>query len=167
MSRALTSSRDGHVYEFAPTMEPVYEAADGESLTIETIDSLNGAIQTDDDRLDAIPEEVNAATGPIAVEGASPGDVLAVEIEDVRVTEDRGRVLTAPGSAFCRTIPRSNTRRRGSPEVDAEGASEQIDFEGIDVPIEPVIGTIGVATAEDRSRRSPRTTTAATSTRPT
>jgi len=32
--------------------------------------------------------------------------------------------------------------------VDAEGASEQIDFEGIDVPIEPVIGTIGVATAE-------------------
>jgi len=55
MSRALTSSRDGHVYEFAPTMEPVYEAADGESLTIETIDSLNGAIQTDDDRLDAIP----------------------------------------------------------------------------------------------------------------
>lgn len=148
MSRALTSSRDGHVYEFAPTMEPVYEAADGESLTIETIDSLNGAIQTDDDRLDAIPEEVNAATGPIAVEGASPGDVLAVEIEDVRVTEDRGRVLTAPGFGLLQDDPEIEHPATRITEVDAEGASEQIDFEGIDVPIEPVIGTIGVATAE-------------------
>lgn len=130
MSRALTSSRDGHVYEFAPTMEPVYEAADGESLTIETIDSLNGAIQTDDDRLDAIPEEVNAATGPIAVEGASPGDVLAVEIEDVRVTEDRGRVLTAPGFGLLQDDPEIEHPATRITEVDAEGASEQIDFEG-------------------------------------
>jgi len=73
MPRETVSHRDGHVYEFAPEMEPVYTAADGESLTIETIDSLNGA---NPDRrrtgLDEIPEEVNAATGPIAVEGRLP-----------------------------------------------------------------------------------------------
>lgn len=44
------------MYEFAPEMDPVYVAEDGESLTIETIDSLNGAIQTDEDRLTAISE---------------------------------------------------------------------------------------------------------------
>jgi len=93
--------------------------------------------------------------------------VLAVEIEDVRVTEDRGRVLTAPGFGLLQDDPEIEHPATRITEVDAEGASEQIDFEGIDVPIEPVIGTIGVATAEDRSRRSPRTTTAATSTRPT
>ncbi|PAU83223.1 acetamidase [Halorubrum salipaludis] len=151
MSRDRISHRDGHVYEFAPAMDPVYEAADGESLTIETVDSLNGAIQTDDDLLDAIPEEVNAATGPIAVAGASPGDVLAVEIEDVRVTEDVGRVLTAPGFGLLQDDPDIDHPATRITEVDAEsdGSSGGIDFEGIDVPIEPVIGTIGVATAEE------------------
>ncbi|MDZ5812628.1 acetamidase/formamidase family protein [Halorubrum sp. AD140] len=156
MSRELVSHRDGHVYEFSPEMEPIHEAADGESLTIETIDSLNGAIQADADLLDAIPEEVNAATGPIAVEGASPGDVLAVEIEDVRVTEEVGRVLTAPGFGLLRDDPdieHPATRiTRVDAESDRDGETEKegngsIDFEGIDVPIDPVIGTIGVATA--------------------
>lgn len=152
MTREAISHRDGHVYEFAPAMEPVYEAADGESLTIETIDSLNGAIQTDDDLLDAIPEEVNAATGPIAVEGARPGDVLAVEIEDVRVTEELGRVLTAPGFGLLQDDPDIEHPATRVTEVDSGGtlaAAESIEFEGIDVPIEPVIGTIGVATDEE------------------
>ena len=151
MSRELVSHRDGHVYEFAPTMDPVYEAEDGESLTIETIDSLNGAIQSEEDRLDAIPEEVNAATGPIAVVGASPGDVLAVEIEAVRVTEEIGRVLTAHGFGLLQDDPDIEHPATRVTEVDAEenGAAGRIAFEGIDVPIEPVIGTIGVATAEE------------------
>ena len=149
MSRDRVSYRDGHVYEFAPAMDPVYEATDGESLTVETIDSLNGAIRSDDDLLDAIPEEVNAATGPIAVEGATPGDVLAVEIEDVRVTEDLGRVLTAPGFGLLQDDPDIDHPATRVTEVDAAaGGAGTIEFEGLDVPIEPVIGTIGVATAE-------------------
>ncbi|QAU14222.1 acetamidase [Halorubrum sp. BOL3-1] len=153
MPRQVVSHRDGHVYEFGPEMDPVYEAADGEPLTIETRDSLNGAIQSDDDLLDAIPDEVNAATGPIAVAGASPGDLLAVEIEDVRVAEDRGRVLTAPGFGLRQDDPEIDRPATRITEVDRDdaGGSEiggggRIDFEGIDVPIEPVIGTIGVAT---------------------
>ena len=146
MSREVVSYDDeGHVYEFAPDMDPVYTATDGESLTIETIDSLNKEIQTDDDLLDAIPEEVNAATGPIAVEGATPGDVLKVEIEDVRVNEDRGRVITAPGFGLLQDdddIAHPATRVT---HVDGD----TIDFDGIDVDIDPVIGTIGVATAEE------------------
>ena len=154
MSREVVSHRDGHVYEFGPEMEPAYEAADGESLTIETIDSLNGEIQEDDDLLDAIPEDVNAATGPIAVTGASPGDVLAVEIEEVRVAEDRGRVLTAPGFGLLQDDPEIDHPATRITEVDAgdgiDAESGTIDFEGIDVPIEPVIGTIGVATDGER-----------------
>ncbi|SFR30835.1 acetamidase/formamidase family protein [Halorubrum sodomense] len=153
MTREVVSHRDGHVYEFGPEMDPVYEAADGESLTIETVDSLNGEIREEGDLLDAIPEEVNAATGPIAVAGASPGDVLAVEIEDVRVAEDRGRVLTAPGFGLLQDDPDIDHPATRITEVEGGGADGSggdaagtIDFEGIDVPIEPVIGTIGVAT---------------------
>ena len=146
MSREVVSYDDeGHVYEFAPEMDPVYTAADGESLTVETIDSLNKEIRTDDDLLDAIPEEVNAATGPIAVEGAAPGDILKVEIEAVRVNEDRGRVITAPGFGLLQDdedIAHPATRVT---HVDGD----TIDFDGIDVAIDPVIGTIGVATADE------------------
>ena len=148
MSRQTVSYQDGHVYEFAPAMDPVYTAADGEALTIETIDSLNGAIQTDDDRLDAIPDEVNAATGPIAVEGATPGDVLAVEIEDVRLNEDRGRVVTAPGFGLLKD--RDDIEHPATRITEVSGsADETVSFEGIDLPIDPVIGTIGVATATE------------------
>ncbi|SDF21288.1 amidase [Halorubrum xinjiangense] len=152
MTRETVTHRDGHVYEFGPAMDPVYEAADGESLTIETVDSLNGEIQADSDLLDEIPEEVNAATGPIAVAGASPGDLLAVEIEDVRVAEDRGRVLTAPGFGLRQDDPEIDhpatriTEVAGGGAADGDARGGAIDFEGIDVPIEPVIGTIGVAT---------------------
>lgn len=84
MSRQVVSHGDGHVYEFSPEI-PVYTAADGESLTVETIDSLDGGIQTDDDRLDSIPEEVNAATGPIA---ADDGTVVGM----VSTTDAIGRL---------------------------------------------------------------------------
>lgn len=145
MSRKTISHRDGHVYEFAPEMEPVYTAADGESLTIETIDSLNKTIETERDLLDEIPEEVNAATGPIAVEGATPGDVLAVEIESVAVAEGHGRVVTAPGFGLLQDD--DDIEHPATRITDVEG--DTIEFEGIDVPIRPVIGTIGVATAEE------------------
>ncbi|KZX50065.1 acetamidase/formamidase family protein [Haloarcula sp. K1] len=147
MTRTVISYEDGHVYEFAPNMEPLYTAADGESLTFETIDSLNKAVQSDADLLDAIPEEVNAATGPVAVEGATPGDVLKVEIEDVRVTEDLGRVITAPGFGLLqdhRDIEHPATRVT---EITDDG--EALSFKDIEVPVDPVIGTIGVATSEE------------------
>ena len=147
MSRTTVSYRDGHIYEFTPDLDPVYTADDGESLTFETIDSLNKTIQADDDLLESIPEEVNAATGPVAVEGAEPGDVLKVEIEDVRVNEDRGRVVTAPGFGLLQDHDDIEHPFTRITPVDDE--TETIDFDGIDVPIDPVIGTIGVATAEE------------------
>jgi amidase len=146
MSREVVSyDDDGHVYEFGPDMESVYTAADSESLTIKTIDSLNKEIQTGSDLLNSIPEEVNAATGPIAVESAEPGDVLKVEIEDVRVNEDRGRVVTAPDFGLLQDDEEIAHPATQITEVNGK----TIDFDGIDVRIDPVIGTIGVATAED------------------
>lgn len=145
MSQTTVSYKDEHIYEFTPDLEPVYTAENGESLTIETIDSLDGTIQENTDILDAIPEEVNAATGPIAIEGAKPGDVLKVTIEDVRVNENRGRVVTAPGFGLLQDhddIEHPLTRI-------TPVQNDSIEFEGLNVEIKPVIGTIGVAPATE------------------
>ncbi|MFA1610690.1 acetamidase/formamidase family protein [Halobellus rubicundus] len=147
MVRTTISYKDGHIYEFSPDIDPIYTAEDGESLTFETIDSLNKEIQSDDDLLDSIPEEVNAATGPVAVEGAEPGDVLKVEIEDVRVNEAQGRVVTAPGFGLLQDNDEIQHPFTRITPVDE--STETIEYDGIDVPIEPVIGTIGVATESE------------------
>lgn len=147
MPRNIISHKDGHVYEFAPDMEPLYTASDGESLTFETIDSLNEAVQSDADLMDAIPEKVNAATGPVAVEGATPGDVLKVEIEDVRVTEDLGRVITAPGFGLLQDHADIEHPATRVTEITDDG--ESLSFKDMEVPVDPVIGTIGVATSEE------------------
>jgi len=145
MSRTTVSHEDGAVYEFAPDMEAVYEAEPGERLTIATRDSLDGAVQSEDDVIEEVPAEVNAATGPIAVEGARPGDVLAVEIEDVRVTEERGRAITIEGFGLLQDHPDVEApRTRMTPVEDGT-----IRFDDLAVPIDPVIGTIGVAPAEE------------------
>ena len=147
MTRNVISYKDGHVYEFAPDMEPLYTAKDGESITFETIDSLNKAVQSDSDLMDAIPEEVNAATGPVAVEGATPGDILKVEIEDVRVNEEQGRVITAPGFGLLQDHEDIEHPATRVTEITKDG--ESLSFKDLEVPIDPVIGTIGVATSEE------------------
>jgi amidase len=145
MARTTIAHDEGVVYEFTPDLDPVYTASDGEQLTFETVDSLNGAVQSDEDLLHEVPEEVNAATGPVAVEGASPGDVLEVEIEDVRVSEDRGRVVTIPGFGLLQDHDDVEApATRVTPVEDGT-----IDFLGESVAIDPVVGTIGVAPETD------------------
>lgn len=147
MSQNTVSYKDGHIYEFTPDLDPIYTAEDGESLTFETVDSLNKEIQSDEDLLHSIPDEVNAATGPVAVAGAEPGDLLKVEIQDIRINESQGRVITAPGFGLLQDhddIEHPFTRITPVNKDD-----ETIGFEGIDVPIKPVIGTIGVATKKE------------------
>ncbi|GAB3676284.1 acetamidase/formamidase family protein [Halopiger thermotolerans] len=155
MSRRRVSHEDGAIYEFAPDLEAVETVEPGAELTIETRDSLDGAIQTESDVIEAVPEEVNAATGPIGVEGAEPGDVLRVEIEDVRLAEDRGRVVTIDGFGLLDgdediEAPRTRITPVSEAGEDGEGGREPtIAFDDLEVPVEPVIGTIGVAPATE------------------
>jgi len=145
MTRETVSHDDGLIFEFTPDLDGAFTASNGDSLTVETIDSLGGAVQDEATVIDEVPEEVNGATGPIEVDGAEPGDVLAVHIDDVRVSEDRGRVTTIPGFGFLHQSDLVEEPRTRITEVDGE----TIDFRGLDVDIAPVIGTIGVAPADE------------------
>lgn len=145
MSRQQISHEQGVIYEFTPDLDAIAEIESGDQIRIETRDSLDGAVQTESDVIESVPEEVNAATGPIAVAGASPGDVLRVEIEAIEIAEDAGRVVTIDGFGLLDGEPGIQApETRMTPAED-----ENLSFEGIDVPIDPVIGTIGVAPRED------------------
>ncbi|XVH31626.1 acetamidase/formamidase family protein [Haloferacaceae archaeon DSL9] len=145
MASQRTIPTDEVVYEFAPEMTPATTLHAGESATVHTRDSLDGAIQSDDDLLTDVPREVNAATGPIEIPEASPGDVLAVELEAIRPAEERGRVLTIPNFGLLHDDEAIEEPRTKITPVDGE----VIRFDDLEVPLDICIGTIGVAPESD------------------
>lgn len=84
---------------FEAALKPVLTIASGDEVTVDTI-SGGPDMLPDRSKFHIPPEmfEVHAKnermlpghilTGPIAVEGAEPGDVLAVEILDVQLRQD-------------------------------------------------------------------------------
>jgi amidase len=72
-------------YTIGPYSDPVLTVRPGDRICIETRDAFDGAIQTEQDK----PTQklrmpfVNPQNGPIIVEGAEPGDTLAVLIEEM------------------------------------------------------------------------------------
>ncbi|HEX4806114.1 MAG TPA: acetamidase/formamidase family protein [Conexibacter sp.] len=84
--------------------EPKLVVKPGERFVVETEDALGGHLRSDDDLPteasfgDALANEAfNACAGPIHVQGARPGDVLVVEIHDIRVA-DQGATCIFEGS---------------------------------------------------------------------
>lgn len=129
------------IYEFTPEMEARWTVPPGTTVTVRTIDSLIGAVETEDDLLHEVPERVNAATGPIAVEGARPGSILKVAIESVRVTDAIGRVTVLPGFGLQHGHDDTDAPRTRIADI-RDGT---VMFEGFELSMSPVIGTIGVA----------------------
>ena len=72
-------------YVYGPYAKPVMAIKPGDIVIAETEDAFGGAIKTERD----MPSQklrmpfVNPQCGPIAVEGAEPGDVLCVAIKSI------------------------------------------------------------------------------------
>lgn len=74
-------------YEFSREREPRIRIDPGETIIVESEDALSGQIRSDADRRDKskVPYS-NPVNGPIYVEGALPGDAVAVTIRAIRPT---------------------------------------------------------------------------------
>ena len=72
-------------YEFSRHNPPRICIEPGETLLVESEDAFSGQIRSDSDRRDKQAKPFgNPQTGPIWIEGAEPGDALAVTIEEIR-----------------------------------------------------------------------------------
>ena len=127
-----------------PDLEPVAVVAPGDVLTLETRDGLDGQLtheSADEDcgRLDdGLPHPL---TGPIFVEAAEPGDVLAVELLAYE-TADRGVTCIIPGFGFLADVFTEPFLVRW----ELDGALARSDeLPGIAVPACVHAGVIGVA----------------------
>ncbi|HLN13402.1 MAG TPA: acetamidase/formamidase family protein [bacterium] len=130
-------------YRFDAALPPAWRVRPGEWIEAEVPDGMAGTIQRPDDLYRAVdPDHVNPVVGPIYVEGAEATDTLSVELREIRVDAPQGYVLIIPGFGLLRDrYPAAHTRICRV----ADGAV-QFD-EGVRLPLDPCIGTIGVAPA--------------------
>ena len=90
-----TTTNDNVKYLFA-TAEPVARLKSGDILDTNTLDCFGNAIKKPGDTL-SMSKGDNPLAGPFFVEGAEPGDTLAVKILDLQVDGDTGIGAFAPG----------------------------------------------------------------------
>jgi acetamidase/formamidase len=149
-----------HALEYEMVVkEPALRVEPGETFVVETEDALNGDI-TREDQLPT-PEvlgekfltvEGNPCAGPIIVEGAEAGDVLVVSIDDIVVAdqgvmcvfENDGPLGDSATYPECRGPFTKIIRHEPGPSGTTSDGTAIYDDQH-SWPLEPHIGTIGVA----------------------
>ena len=135
---------DEVVYALDASLKPRLTLEAPAEVVIDTLDARGGRLRrpeeveaTAPDYRDRFPR-TNPATGPIAIEGAEPGDVLTVDILEIEL-DDHGYTLVKPGFGV---IPDMVERplARICPVVDGI-----VHFGDLRLPVRPMIGVIATA----------------------
>ena len=134
-------------YVWDNSIEPTLEIEAGETVELEAADASGGQLGPDSTAAEVAGldfDRVNPVTGPVFVRGARPGDVLAVEILEVRPRE-WGWTAIIPGFGLLADEFTEPWLRISEVSKD-HGLVRFAD--GVNLPIAPFPGTIGVAPAE-------------------
>jgi acetamidase/formamidase len=143
---------------------PVRRIAPGTRIVTWTEDCYDGAVT----RKDQVPSKVippghdNPQTGPFYVEGAEPGDTLAIRIEKLEPARNYALSSTFPGFGALNRTDRTAMLGEDLPErvwmydVDkARGIARTTSLDGghaWEVPLAPFLGCLGVSPAHGEAR---------------
>jgi len=164
------------VVEVVPTFEqyaftfggvaPLRRVAPGTVLRLWSDDAFCGALRSTKDlsseKVDL--RYVNPQTGPFYVEGAEPGDTLALHFVAMEPARDWGASATIPFFGGLTSTDRVATLQDPLPDTtwiyELDRARNTVTFAAqhtdlrIDLPVEPMLGTVGVAPAGGEVRSS-------------
>jgi len=166
-------AQNGNVVKYHATMtdvkyvygvaEPVARLKSGDILETNTVDAFGNAIQKPGDQLSLVKGD-NPLTGPFYVEGAQPGDTLAVKILDIQVDGNQGVGAFAPGFGALNETNYTPMLHPALPEkiwlYPIDHATNTATFNAIDsnfsvkIPLHPFFGCIGVVPAGGEARSS-------------
>lgn len=143
---------------------PTHTIKPGSALRLWTEDAFSGRLQSPSDRPTQVLNmlEVNPQTGPFFVEGAEPGDTLAVHIADLTPARDWAASTTIPFFGALTGTDRTALLQEPLPErtwiYQLDRAAGTVRYEArnltLDLPIAPMLGTVGVAPAGREVRTS-------------
>jgi acetamidase/formamidase len=134
--------------KFSQTIPPAIRVPSGAVVEVETQEATDGQLSIDSKAAD-VPnvqfDPIHPLTGPVYVEGAQPGDLLAVTLHKIEVG-DWAWVGIFPGFGFLAdefTEPYLKTFRLGKDATEAHFSDK------IKIPLRPFAGVMGVAPATD------------------
>lgn len=136
-------TRDKAFFGFSPENEAVLHAQQGERLHLTTHDCFSGQLKTTADTLETLDWSItNPATGPIYIEGTKPGDVLRVDLHEVKA-HGPSVMIAVPGvGALGHLITEEET-------VILDHTEDTVSYKDkVVVKQKPMLGVIGVAPAE-------------------
>ncbi len=140
-----------HWGHFNASIPAVLQVESGDEVVIDTFSGgmsevADPSLFRPEHRLivDTVPQIMgpHILTGPVRVKGAEPGDTLEVRILDIELTTDWGWNIIRPlKGALPEDFP--NLSRRVIP-IDRQTNMARLPW-GVDVPLRPFFGIIGVA----------------------
>jgi acetamidase/formamidase len=155
--------------EFVPTrsqfaytfggVAPVARVRPGTALRVWSEDAFGGALRTVSDRsLDKVDLQfVNPQAGPFYVEGAEPGDTLVLHVAGLEPARDWGVSAAIPFFGGLTGTDRTVTLQDPLPDTTwiyhLDRARRTVGFEAqhsvlhVELPLDPMLGTVGVAPA--------------------
>ncbi len=150
-------------YTYAASYQPVARLKSGDILETNTVDCFGNAIKKPGDTLSMATGD-NPLTGPFYIEGAEPGDTLAVTILDLKVDSNQGIGALAPGFGALNSTNYTPMINPPIPEkiwfYPIDHATNTATFHALDskfsvkFPLHPFFGCIGVAPAGGEARSS-------------
>jgi len=143
--------------------EAVARVPSGGIVETNTLDCFGDVLQKPGDTLSMVQGD-NPLTGPFYVEGAEPGDTLAVKILDLQVDSNQGVGAFGPGFGALNATNYTAMLGPALPEkiwyYPIDHVSNTAMFRALDskfsvsIPLHPFFGCIGVAPAGGEARSS-------------
>ncbi|MCA1710614.1 MAG: acetamidase/formamidase family protein [Actinobacteria bacterium] len=137
--------------------EPVQQVRPGTVVRTWTRDCFAGAVGSTRDLVSQVcdPRYLNPQTGPFYVDGAEPGDTIAVHFLSIEPREKRGFSTTVPLFGALTATHATAMLHPPLPErtwvYELDRAERLVRFEAldspftVDLPLDPMHGTVGVA----------------------
>jgi amidase len=142
---------------------PVAHLKSGDILDTNTLDCFGNAIKKPGDKLSLVKGD-NPLTGPFYIDGAEPGDTLAIKFLILQVDGNQGIGAFAPGFGALNETNYTPMLHPPLPEriwfYPIDHANNTAIFQALDsrfsvqIPLHPFFGCIGVAPANGEARSS-------------
>src|SRR5947208_1686336 len=145
---------------------PVLKVNPGDVMELWTEDAFGGKVRGPDDVISKVIQFpfVNPQTGPFYVEGAEPGDTLAIHFVSIEPSRDWGASTLVPLFGALSSTHQTATLQDPLPEIvwiyEVDRARGTVMYRAsagaylVELPLDPMHGTVGVAPANLESRLS-------------
>lgn len=131
---------EGAVIAMSPSNHAKCHCISGSTVVFQTLDCYEGNIKSEKDLFQQLDySKINPATGPLYIDGAEPGDILKVEILNIKLEEQGCMALMSGAGPFGTFIKEEKTKI-------IEVKNGYVMFNNlVKIPISPMIGVIGIA----------------------